>query len=304
MKPPLLSEPTDPDLQIMTSNVQLLEQTQRDRQHHLRRYCESYNFTDTERKLDRKKLRNFMVNDKYKVVYCFIPKVACTQWNKVFLTLDGRPNVTDRKVIHNLTNFKFLSQHYSAEEVELRLQTYFKFLFVRDPLERLLSAYEDKFGAHRPTWFYSQTFYRKMVDYFRSTVDRISGNKLTFRKFIHFISTIGFNADRHWASYYNLCHPCDIPFDFIGHFNDMQEEAPYVLRRTGMDKVVTFPPFITHNTSTKIIGNFATIPKVEIFQLVKRFEKDYEMFNYHFPGVLSHLLGDFSSGGLQSSTKK
>ena len=62
----------------------------------------------------------------------------------------------------------------------------------------------------------------------------------------------------------------------------MEEEAPYVLRRTGMDKVVTFPHFITHNTSTKIIENFATIPKVEMFQLIKLFEKDYEMFNYHF----------------------
>ena len=82
----------------------------------------------------------------------------------------------------------------------------------------------------------------------------------------------------------------------------MEEEAPYVLRRTGMDKVVTFPPFITHNTSTKIIENFATIPKVEIFQLIKLFEKDYEMFNYHFPGLLSGLLGDFSSGDLHLFT--
>ncbi|XP_068692029.1 carbohydrate sulfotransferase 11-like [Montipora foliosa] len=299
---PVRVKPLSPSGSI-DPHPQLLEQRQRDRQNYLRRYCESHNLTYTKGRIVRKNLGYFMVNDKYKVVYCFIPKVACTQWNKVFLALDNRPNVSDRSVIHNPKNFKFLSQGYSAEEVEVRLRTYFKFLFVRDPLERLLSAYEDKF-VHNPEVYYTKTYYKKMVEYFRSTVDPRSHSKLTFRKFIHFITTIGFNADRHWATYDNLCHPCDIPFDFIGHFNDMQEEAPYVLRRTGMDKVVTFPPFITHNTSTKIIENFATIPKVEMFQLIKLFEKDYEMFNYHFPGVLSGLLGDFSSGDLQSSTKK
>ena len=84
----------------------------------------------------------------------------------------------------------------------------------------------------------------------------------------------------------------------------MQEEAPYILRRTEMDKVVTFPPFITDNTTTKMLKSFGTIPEVEISQLVKLFEKDYEMFNYHFPGVLSDLLGGFSGEALQLSTKK
>ncbi|XP_068692027.1 carbohydrate sulfotransferase 10-like isoform X2 [Montipora capricornis] len=282
---------------------QLLEQRQRDRQKYLRRYCESHNLTYTKGNIDRKKLGYFMVNDKYKVVYCFIPKVACTQWNKVFLALDNRPNVADRSVIHNPKNFKFLSQGYSAEEIEVRLRTYFKFVFVRDPLERLLSAYEDKF-VHNPEVYYTETYYKKMVDYFRSTVDPRSHDKLTFRKFIHYISTIGFNEDRHWATYENLCLPCNINFDFIGHFNDMQEEAPYILRRTEMDKVATFPPFITHNTTTKMRKSFGTIPEVEISQLVKLFEKDYEMFNYHFPGVLSDLLGGFSGEALQLSTKK
>ena len=39
-----------------------------------------------------------IVNDKYKVLYCFIPKVACSQWNRVFLALDNRTNV---KEIHD-----------------------------------------------------------------------------------------------------------------------------------------------------------------------------------------------------------
>ncbi|XP_068726256.1 carbohydrate sulfotransferase 10-like [Montipora capricornis] len=283
-----------PTLQTMEpENVQLLEERQRERQNHLRKYCNSHKFTNASRDIAQKRLRYFMVNDKYKIVYCFIPKVACTQWNKVFLALDNRPDVTDRNVIHDAKNFKFLSRDYSAEEVDLRLRTYFKFVFVRDPLERLLSAYEDKIVRDR-AWYFHDSYSKKILDYFNRFVDPSSDDKLTFKKFIYYISTIGFNEDRHWATYQNLCFPCDIQYDFIGHFNDMQEEATYILRQTGMDKAVTFPPFITRsNTTTKMLKNFATIPKAKIFELAKLFEKDYEMFNFHFPGVLSDLLRDF-----------
>ena len=274
------------------NNVQLLEERQRARQSHLRKYCNSHKFTNASRDIDQKRLKYFMVNDKYKIVYCFIPKVACTQWNKVFLALDNRPDVTDRNVIHDDKNFKFLSRDYSTEEVDLRLRTYFKFVFVRDPLERLLSAYEDKIVRDR-AWYFHDSYSKKILDYFNRSVDPRSDNKITFEKFIYYISTIGFNEDRHWATYLNLCLPCDIQYDFIGHFNDMQEEATYILRQTGMDKAVTFPPFITSNTTTKMLKSFATIPKAKIFELAKLFKKDYQMFNLQFPGVLSDLLRDF-----------
>ena len=40
----------------------------------------------------------------------------------------------------------------------------------------------------------------------------------------------------------------------------MQEEAPYILRQTGMDRAVTFPPFHTHNTTSQHLKNYAPIP--------------------------------------------
>ena len=46
---------------------------------------------------------------------------------------------------HSLTD-KFLPRlvQFSAEEAADRLARYFKFMFVREPLERLVSAYRDK----------------------------------------------------------------------------------------------------------------------------------------------------------------
>lgn len=212
----------------------------------------------------------------------------------MFLALDNRKNVKDGKIIHDRANHKFLDS-YSDKGIKIRLKNYYKFVFVRDPLERLLSAYRNKFEQNsRNDSYYLQRFTKEIVDSFKMK-EPTSDNTVTFLKFIHYISSIGFNKDVHWKTYDALCHPCDIRYDFIGDFNDMAEEAPYILRRTGMDKVVTFPPFRTHNTRSKMLKSYASIPKAKIVQLVKLFEKDYEMFNYQFPGPLSDLFRDFLS---------
>ena len=222
------------------------------------------------------------------MLYCYIPKVACSQWNLVFLSLNNRTNVKD---IHDPKNFKFLGQ-YSYEGIKLRLQAYFKFLFVRDPFERLLLAYENKFEEKLWPWSQVQRYSKEIVDNFKR-VDPISDNKVTFTKFIYYVAGVGFNKERHWQTYDKLCRPCNIQYDFIGHFDHMPEEAAYILRQTEMDLVATFPEFRTHNTTRKMLQKYAQIPKAKIVELAKRFQKDFEMFGYGFPGSLSDLMRDF-----------
>jgi len=72
----------------------------------------------------------------------------------------------------------------------------------------------------------------------------------------------------------------------------MPEEAAYVLRQTGMDQVATFPEFLSHNTTSKMLRNYAQIPKAKTFELAEAFRQDLEMFGYGFPGSLSHVLRD------------
>lgn len=278
----------------MLAGVQRLEQKQRERQDRLQKYCKLYNTSSIKQELNRESLKYLMVNDNYKTVYCYIPKVACTQWKRVFLALNNvnLRNVTDGKVIHNRTYYRFLDS-YSDEEIKLRLQTYYKFFFVRYPMERLLSCFRDKFERENDDKYFEKTFSKRIVDSFRRSIDPKSDKNVTFEKFVHYISTVGFNEDDHWATYDFICQPCVIPYDFIGRFEDMSEEVPYILRQTGMDKVATFPSFHTHNTKSKIVDYYATIPKVKIVQLVKLYERDYEMFNYRFPGPLAQYLEGF-----------
>ena len=237
--------------------------------------------------MSRELLGRLIVNDKYKVIYCYIPKVACTQWKRVFLALENRTNVAD---VHSESNFKFL-QKYSVEGVKMRLQSYYKFFFVREPFERLLSAYENKFVKRQWPWYKIFKFGRDIYEKF-SQVDPNAGRNVTFKRFVYFMNDFGFNLDEHWAQYGRLCFPCDIEYDFIGHFKDMPEEAVYILKKTGMDKQVIFPEFVTHNTTGKLLQKYGPVPREKIVELGHRFKEDFEMFNYHFPGPLSSLMGD------------
>ena len=130
---------------------------------------------------------------------------------------------------------------------------------------------------------------KEIVDNFKRVYPN-SDDNVTFTKFIYYVAGVGFNKERHWNTYDKLCHPCNIQYDFIGHFDNMPEETAYILRQTGMDQVAAFPEFLTHNTTTKMFRNYAQIPKAKIFELAEAFRQDLEMFGYGFPGSLSDVM--------------
>jgi len=87
-----------------------------------------------------------------RVFMCIVPKSACTTWMRVLLRLTGKQEAV--AFAANLTRFNL---HGNSDKylVRLRLTTgstryhylmghYYKMMFVREPLERLISAYRDK----------------------------------------------------------------------------------------------------------------------------------------------------------------
>ena len=89
--------------------------------------------------------------------YCsYFLKVACTNWKRVMLLLTGKLNVSNiSELAHFPVHYQLQSKYlvplsrYNSTEIRRRLQNYFKFLFVRHPFERIVSAYEDKLVAPR-----------------------------------------------------------------------------------------------------------------------------------------------------------
>jgi Sulfotransferase family len=97
------------------------------------------------------------VDDTRHYIYCAVGKVANTNWKRTLLKLSRTSRAfrrfprksIDHKFV-DVHNIKFTDQilkrlvHFTPDEVQFRLNNYYKFMFVRKPLERLLSAYRDK----------------------------------------------------------------------------------------------------------------------------------------------------------------
>jgi dermatan 4-sulfotransferase 1 len=99
--------------------------------------------------------------DQRQYIFCTLPKVASSVWRKALLLLAMNktiPNDTGnmdlrRELGHWNKHFHHM-RSYSASDRKFRLRKYFKFMFARDPLERLVSAYRDKI-AHFFAYFRS-----------------------------------------------------------------------------------------------------------------------------------------------------
>lgn len=99
-------------------------------------------------------LKHLYVFEKYKLIFCLVPKVAIRQW----MLLLGGPGGYGPTV-----------KRLPPEKARHMLQNFYKFMFVREPFERLLSAYKDKY-VH-PRLFdknpFITVFGRKIIRKFR-----------------------------------------------------------------------------------------------------------------------------------------
>ena len=226
----------------------------------------------------------FIVIEKLKFVFCFIPKVSCTTWKRTLYTAKNPGKVLESNP-HNKRLFKWLKD-YSADERKEILDTYYKAMFVREPFERLAATYKDQ---------QKYVYFRKM---FRPEIKNVEESKkgtskITFAKFVRDDllrnNKTTLETNQHWRSYEQIC-PCEVKYDFIGHFENLAEEAPQLLRIIGVDDYVTFPDYHPSKSQPYMLEYYSQLTKDEISRLGKIFELDFKLFGYDFPGPLKDLL--------------
>ena len=94
-------------------------------------------------------------------VFILQTQVACTNWKCVMMVLTGEsgrysdPLDIPANEAHVAGNLRTLSE-YPVGEINQRLRTYLKFVFVREPFERLVSAYRNKFTRSYNTAFHKR----------------------------------------------------------------------------------------------------------------------------------------------------
>ena len=246
----------------------------------LEHYCRSHNH---KRGLPR--LYRLQVIESPKIVFCMVPKVASRQWRSLL-----------QEVRLQKKQFRTNLGQYKSANISDYLTKSFKFMFVREPFERLLSAYKDKFVFTRDADRYMlDTYGRNIIRKFRPNATRralLSGDDVSFPEFVEYIIKEGVQEglNWHWNTYENQCRPCSVDYDYIGRYETLAQDAEFVLKKAGVFNLTKFPRVHYSSTKSELLKYYAQIPPQWITHLGQIYRSSFEMFRYPFPGPLENLF--------------
>ena len=202
-------------------------------------------------------------SDTNRVIYFINPKCACTSLKAFVVTNDEQINIDIDKIGQDGA-FGGIDQ---TEEITTR-DGYFKFSFVRNPWDRLVSCYVEK-----------------VVSQGRWT--KVFGAEPSFDHFVRTVAGIpDESADIHWRSQYvNLVDRDDnLVVDFLGRVEEIEAGVREVASRTGL----TFKLGHYRKSDRRPYTAYYTD---ETRQLVaSRYAADIAMFGYTFEGTASQAM--------------
>lgn len=185
-------------------------------------------------------------------------------------------------------------------------------MIVRDPFERLVSAYRDKLenlniGKKHGVEFFYRKYGKKIVQKYRkkplndteiygdyeSNLPKRQGVEPTFQEFVKYLidTDLTHYADDHWMPYYLYCTPCFIDFDVIAKFETIERDQKFLINKLKMRD--QFQPKWKHltkgrQTSEVVKKYMATISKSDVQKLIEKYQVDFEMFGYSYEKYLSN----------------
>ncbi|KAL7859672.1 hypothetical protein SRHO_G00148190 [Serrasalmus rhombeus] len=230
----------------------------------LEQACHSH--TRKRRLLTPEDLRHLIVDDKHNLLYCYVPKVACTNWKRVLMVLtgDGRyrePLAIPANEAHVPGRLRSLSE-YTKTEINL--------------------PFHKRYGT--------KIIRRHRVNPQPDALEK--GNDVTFEEFVYYLVDPRTQKEEpfneHWERVHSLCHPCLIHYDVVGKYETLEQDSQYLLKLAGADQEVQFPTFskstrTTGDMAAKFFDNISPFYQKKLFNL---FRMDFLLFNYSTPTYL------------------
>lgn len=176
------------------------------------------------------------------------------------------------------------------------MDNYAKLLIVRHPLERLLSAYRNKFESRtNSSSQFQQEIGRSIIKELRRNASNESlllGDDVTFLEFIHYITAGNASLiendqesfNEHWESINGLCNPCAVHYDYVVNMENIVAESNSVLEKIQASGI-RFPERNDEKsarTREKLLEYFDEVPLEQLVILQKIYEIDSQMFGYSF----------------------
>ncbi|XP_011930294.1 PREDICTED: carbohydrate sulfotransferase 9 isoform X4 [Cercocebus atys] len=270
------------------------DEIQEKRRSFLQEFCKKYGGVSHHQSHLFHTVSRIYVEDKHKILYCEVPKAGCSNWKRILMVLNGLASSAyniSHDAVHYGKHLKKLDS-FDLKGIYTRLNTYTKAVFVRDPMERLVSAFRDKFK--HPNSYYHPVFGKAIIKKYRPNACEealINGSGVRFKEFIHYLldSHRPVGMDIHWEKVSKLCYPCLINYDFVGKFETLEEDANYFLQMIGAPKELKFPNFKDRHssderTNAQVVRQYLKdLTRTERQLIYDFYYLDYLMFNYTTP---------------------
>nr|XP_048303957.1 carbohydrate sulfotransferase 9 [Myodes glareolus] len=265
--------------------------TQEKRRSFLHEFCKKYGGLNDPKSSLFHIVSRIYVEDKHRTLYCEVPKAGCSNWKRVLMVLNGLASSAyniSHDTVHYGKHLKTLDS-FDLKGIDMRLKAYTKVVFVRDPMERLVSAFRDKF--EHPNSYYHPVFGKAIIKKYRpnASVEALNnGSGVKFKEFVYYLldARRPVGMDIHWEKVSKLCYPCLINYDFVGKFETLEEDANYFLQLIGAPKELKFPNFKDRHssderTSAQVVRQYLKdLTRAERQRLYDFYHLDYLMFNY------------------------
>ena len=232
----------------------------------------------------------FVYNTDHKMLGCLINKVGSTTLLETFLKLkniDANGRVWDYRhlIVPN-------------DDIDMKnFKDFYKFVIVREPMERLASCYYDKILVNSaPGLQKFKLAIKKKSDLRNNNVEE---SEVSFTEFLQ-VLVLGnrgnvTNFGRHWLPYYKLCTPCSISYDYIGRLENLSE----FWNSSGLQSLapLTWKNKKMSNETYNYKAILQTVPRSILVKVYQRIKLDYELFDYDFNKVLE--LGNYDKLNLE-----
>ena len=305
----------DPHLPNKTSNTSAESQSSfKVNQTVLKKVCKQKSLY-LKQEVFRKNFENWLlIHPKYKFAYCHLAKVGSTAWKTILIQLVSDQEMQEKLLqmdtneLHSAINPIFSSKNVDASHQKLSkflfMEKYFTFVFVRHPLDRLVSAYIDKVLNTKNTYYayvrkallqkYSEVNFQNFLRFVLNSMEKCNSQTTTCLNSI----------DVHWQPYYQRCEFCDVKYDYIGRLETFNHDVQEVLIQANLTEYIPIQNIKQIHQSTTMSTSqlqidvdgiqaseftkqyFKNVEESVVKKIFQYFELDFLLLQYSVNGIL------------------
>ena len=231
---------------------------------------------------------------KNKWIACIQPKSGTTNWQKLLLKSSGNEKFTNFEGAAS-ENHKFFNQldklsSYNKDKREGIINTSestIKFMHVRNPFDRLYSAWHQKFN----TSFTNFKPYKKYVSEMKIEYTTPTGMACSFADFVNYYLSHS-ESNFHWRSIFWQCQPCRINYDFISKQETFHEDSDYIIKQVfgdnnGFTVEHAYKKPTSETSKIRTYSELAWLPDDLHRKLEKHFYWEMKILGYEYPNKIN-----------------